>query len=146
MQSCKPSVFIYECLLTGQSMQVSGGSISQLQLKGRDALVFVRRGLIVQATSLVRIQVNGIATKPGDTVAVSGDCLELGDWDIGKCVHLEFVNDNNWFGEIAFEESAGQSIAYKLIVLPKEGAPLRESRTTRRRSIAKSGITKWRDV
>jgi len=43
-----------------------------------------------------------------DTVIVSGDCPELGKWDLGKAVKLEYVNANTWFGEIA-----GESIAYK---------------------------------
>ncbi len=136
----------YECLLTGQTIHVAEGSAHQFELKGCDALVFASRGSAVQATSLVRIQLNGVATNPGDTVVVSGNCAELGKWDLSLAFRLEYVNANTWFGEIAFEESAGQSIAYKLIVLPMEGAPLRENRTTRRRLIAQKGITKWRDV
>jgi len=79
-------------------------------------------------------------------VVVSGDCPELGKWDLGKAVKLKYVNANTLLGKFAFEESAGESIAYKLIVLPPEGASCRENCTTRRRLIAEQGVTKWRDV
>lgn len=97
---------------------------------------------------MARLQLNGIFTQPGDSVVVIGDGPELGRWDIGKGVPLEYINPNTWFTEIAFNESAGQSIAYKFAVLHTDPnlAPGRENRPCRRRAVATEGVVKWRDV
>jgi cyclomaltodextrin glucanotransferase len=102
----------------------------------------------VKAKSIARLQPNGIATLPGDRILVIGDCPELGEWDLSKGVPLEYVNHNTWFGELAFNESAGKPIAYKLVVIhpQPDAAPGRENRVVRRRPIMESGVAKWRDV
>ena len=102
----------------------------------------------VQGRSIARIQLNGANTQPGDKVAIIGDCPELGEWDITKAIMMEYVNLNVWFTEIAFNESAGQTIAYKYVFIhpdPNLG-PGRENRTGRLRPIPMEGVSKWRDV
>jgi cyclomaltodextrin glucanotransferase len=139
---------VHQCLLTGQKIEVKEGQACQIKAGGGSALVFSYVGKPVTGKSIVRLQVNGISTLPGDQIVVIGDCVELGQWDISKGVLLEYVNHNTWFGELAFNESCGWTIAYKLVVLhPQPDVPPgRENRIVRRRPIAESGITKWRDV
>ena len=62
-------------------------------------------------------------------------------------IQLEYINPNTWFAELAFQESAGQSIAYKYAVLHPDpnATPGRENRPVRRRAIAAEGVAKWRD-
>jgi len=138
----------HHCLLSGRDVQITDGNISALELKGKDVLVLSYVGVPVIGQSVARLQVNGIVTKLGEVVGVTGDCPELGEWNLEQAVKLEFINENMWFGEIPFGVSAGKSIAYKLVVLPVEkgGAPVRENRTSRRRSIASEGVQKWRDI
>ena len=119
-----------------------------MKVGGGQARVFSFVGERVRAKSIVRLQLNDIATLPGDKILVIGDCPELGLWDLEKGVALEYVNHNTWFGELAFNESAGKSIAYKLVVIhpQPDAAPGRENRVVRRRPIAESGMAKWRDA
>ena len=131
----------HQCVLTGEKIQVSEGQACQIKVGGGQARVFSFIGKPVKGKSIVRLQVNDIATLPGDRILVIGDCPELGEWDLGAGVPLEYVNHNTWFGELVFNESAGNSIAYKLVVIhpQPEAAPGRENRIVRRRPIAESG-------
>jgi cyclomaltodextrin glucanotransferase len=139
---------LHQCLLTGEKIEVKDGRADQLKIGSGQAMVFSYVGKHIQGKAVVRLQVNGFITHPGDKIALIGDCPELGQWDLSKAIPLEYVNTNTWFGELAFNESAGKSIAYKLVVFPAEpdAAPRRENRVVRRRPIATEGITKWRDV
>ena len=138
---------MHECLLTGEKIEVRDGQVNQLKVGGGQARVFSFVGQPVKGKSIARLQLNGIATLPGDRILVIGNVPELGMWDLSKGVPLEYVNHNTWFGELAFNESAGKSIAYKLVVIhpQPDAAPGRENRIVRRRSIAESGVAKWRD-
>jgi cyclomaltodextrin glucanotransferase len=139
---------VHHCLLTGDKIEIREGQANQVKVGGGQARVFSFVGQRVQAKSIARLQVNGISTLPGDRIFVIGDCPELGGWDLSAGVPLEYVNHNTWFGELAFNESAGKSIAYKLVVIhpQSDAAPGRENRIVRRRPIAESGVAKWRDV
>ena len=139
---------VHQCILTGEKIEIRDGQANQVKVGGGQARVFSYVGPRVQGKSVVRLQLNGIATLPGDKILVIGDCPELGQWDLSRGVPLEYVNHNTWFGELAFNESAGKSIAYKLVVIhpQPDAAPGRENRIVRRRPIAESGVAKWRDV
>lgn len=137
----------YECVLTGQPRDVRGGKVT-LVLEGQGAVVLSRHGEPVTGKTLVRIQVNGIATQPGETVMVLGDCPELGEWDVSRAVPLEFINSNCWFGEIVFDVTCGRPLAYKYAIRRAEPGlhePIRENRHLRRRIVPSHGLTKWRD-
>ena len=138
----------HQCILTNEKIEIREGQANQVKVAAGQALIFSFVGERVKGKSLVRLQVNGITTLPGDRILVIGDCPELGRWDIDKGVCLEYINHNTWFGELSFNESAGQSIAYKLVVLHSQpdSEPVRENRVVRRRPIANSGVSKWRDV
>jgi cyclomaltodextrin glucanotransferase len=88
---------------------------------------------------------NGIHTQPGEVVVVTGDCPELGNWDISKACVLEYINQNTWFGEIPFDQSAGQAIAYKYAIFRENQTPVRENIVSHRWILADQGTVKWRD-
>ena len=139
---------IHHCILTGEAVEIREGQANQVKVGGGQARVFSFVGSRVQGKSIARLQLNGINSLPGDRILVIGDCPELGHWDLAKGIPLEYVNHNTWFGELAFNESTGKSIAYKLVVIhpQPDAAPGRENRPVRRRPIAESGVSKWRDV
>jgi cyclomaltodextrin glucanotransferase len=105
------------------------------------------RGNEIEGKALAMILVNGAPTKPGDRLAVIGDCPELGCWDLERAIELECVNPNTWFGEIPFDPSAGQTVSYKYVIFPADqnAAPHRENRWVRRRLIPPEKCVKWRD-
>lgn len=77
---------------------------------------------------------------------MTGDCPELGNWDIRKAYGLEYINQNTWFGEIPFLESAGKPISYKYLKLRPNQSPLVENVISRRWILAEKGTVKWRDT
>jgi cyclomaltodextrin glucanotransferase len=137
----------HRCLLTGRDVAAASGEI-RISMKPHEALVLCVRDAPVTGRSVVRIQINGAPTQPGQRLAVIGDCPELGEWDLRNAQDLECINKNTWFGEIVFDASAGKSVAYKYVIFPADevASPCREIRTTRRRAVACDGVAKWRDV
>ncbi|MGH7999408.1 MAG: alpha-amylase family glycosyl hydrolase, partial [Brasilonema sp.] len=136
----------HTCVMTRNKYEVKDGKIYDLQLEERGVIVLSRVGERVKGETIVRVQLNGVETQPGETIVVIGDCPELGNWDIGKAYPLEYINTNTWFAEIPFNESAGKLISYKYAVLREGRSPLRENLMTRRWVIAKEGTVKWRDI
>jgi cyclomaltodextrin glucanotransferase len=136
----------HTCVLTRRKYTVQEGKIQDLTLETRDAVVLSHVGDRVKAQTIVRAQLNGIQTQPGERVVVIGDCPELGNWDLGKAYPLEYINSNTWFGEIPFDESVGKMINYKYAILREGIAPLRENLVSRRWVIAQEGTVKWRDM
>jgi cyclomaltodextrin glucanotransferase len=137
----------HKCILTGTEVTVKDGKLFNLALGHRQVLVLSVIGQKVQGKTVVRVQLNGVQTQLGQQVVIIGDCPELGNWDIGKAVPLEYVNASTWFGEVAFNESAGRLVHYKFAVVNPGGkAPvLRENLTSRGRLVASEGLAKWRD-
>ena len=137
----------HNCLLSGETVQIENGQLSGFKIGAAQTRIFSFVGKRVEGKVVARLQLNGLVPKPGDSVVVIGDCPELGNWDIGKGVHLEYINLNTWFTELSFNESAGKSIAYKFAVIhpdPNMG-PGRENRPARRRAVGSEGVAKWRD-
>jgi cyclomaltodextrin glucanotransferase len=137
----------HQCILTGEKIECQDGIATQVKIGGAQARVYSYVGERVKAKAIARLQLNGLFTQPGDSVRVIGDCPELGNWDIGKGVPLEYINLNTWFAELAFNESVGESIAYKFVVIhaTPNSSPGRENRPPRRRAVATEGVAKWRD-
>lgn len=142
----------HTCILTGRKLEVTDGKLYNLELGAKEAIVISHIGERVKGKVVVRIQLNGLATQPGETVVVTGDCPELGEWDIGKAYGLEYINSNTWFGEIPFNESAGKPITYKYAIVYRDENgnetqhPSRENILCRRWLLAEDGIVKWRDI
>ncbi|MBD3882710.1 alpha amylase C-terminal domain-containing protein [Phormidium tenue FACHB-886] len=136
----------HTCVITRNKYIVQDGKFQNLTLETRGAVVISHVGERVKGQTIVRAQLNGIQTQPGERVVVIGDCPELGNWDLGKAYPLEYINSNTWFGEIPFNESAGKMINYKYAILREGTAPLRENLVSRRWVIASEGTVKWRDM
>ncbi len=136
----------HTCVLTGRKFEVKDGKIYNLELGGKEAIVISHVGERLKAQTIVRAQLNGVDTQPGERIVVIGDCPELGNWDIKKAYPLEYINSNTWFAEIPFNESAGKLISYKYAMLREGTSPLRENLLARRWVIASEGTVKWRDI
>jgi cyclomaltodextrin glucanotransferase len=140
----------YTCFLTRRQFEVKDSQIVGLELASKEAIVLSHIGPAVRATTIVRAQINGVVTKPGEIVVVTGNCPELGNWDVFRAPALEYINANTWFGEIPFNESVGHPIVYKYAIRLIEknllvAQPTRENIVCRRWVVAMDGIVKWRD-
>ncbi|MEW5861091.1 MAG: alpha-amylase family glycosyl hydrolase, partial [Cyanobacteriota bacterium] len=89
-------------VLTRRKFEVIDGKFQNWELDARDVIVISHVGERIKGQTIVRVQLNGVQTQPGEIVVVIGDCPELGNWDISKAYPLEFINTNTWFGEIPF--------------------------------------------
>ncbi|GAB4376968.1 MAG: alpha-amylase family glycosyl hydrolase [Elainellaceae cyanobacterium] len=136
----------HTCVITHNKYEVKDGKIYSLPLETRGVIVLSHVGERVKGQTIIRVQLNGVQTQPGETVVVTGDCPELGNWDISKAYPLEYINSNTWFAEIPFDESAGKLISYKYAMWRQRQSPLRENLVARRWVIASEGTVKWRDV
>ncbi|MDJ0733678.1 MAG: alpha-amylase family glycosyl hydrolase [Nostocaceae cyanobacterium] len=136
----------HTCVLTGRKFEVQDGKIVNLELDAKQGIILSHVGERVKAQTIVRAQLNGVRTLPGERVVVIGDCPELGNWDLAKAYPLEYINSNTWFAEIPFNESAGKLISYKYALLREGTSPLRENLVFRRWVIASEGTVKWRDT
>ncbi|OKH37689.1 cyclomaltodextrin glucanotransferase [[Phormidium ambiguum] IAM M-71] len=136
----------HTCVVTRRKFQVVDGKLIDLPLETRDVIVISHVGERVKAQTIIRAQLNGLDTQPGERIVVIGDCPELGNWDIAKGFPLEYINNNTWFGEIPFNESAGKLISYKYVLLREGQSPLRENLVCRRWVVASEGTVKWRDM
>ncbi len=132
-------------VLSRRKFEVKDGHLHDLQLESREVIVISHVAERIKGQTIVRVQLNGVQTNPGEIVVVTGDCPELGNWDILKAYPLEFINTNTWFAEIPFNESAGKLIAYKYAMWREGQSPLRENLVARRWVIASEGTVKWRD-
>ncbi|MDI9635483.1 alpha-amylase family glycosyl hydrolase [Geitlerinema splendidum] len=132
-------------ILSREKYEVKDHKIINLEIKAKDAIVISHVGERVKGQTIVRVQLNGVETQPGEIIVVTGDCPELGNWDISKAYPLEYINTNTWFGEIPFNESAGRLIAYKYAMWREGQSPLRENLVARRWVLATEGTVKWRD-
>ncbi len=132
-------------VLSRRKFEVTNGQLHNLELDSREVLVISHVGERIKAQTIIRAQLNGVQTKPGESIVVIGDCPELGNWDIAKAYPLDYINTNTWFGEIPFNESAGKLITYKYAMLREGHAPLRENLVARRWVVASEGTVKWRD-
>ena len=135
----------HTCVLTRRKFEVKDGKIYSLKLETKDAIVISHVGERVKGQTIVRVQLNGVNTLPGETVVITGNCPELGNWDIASAYPLEYVNKNTWFAEIPFNESAGKQIVFKYAMWREGKAPLRENLAARRWVLKNEGTVKWRD-
>nr|WP_156823693.1 alpha-amylase family glycosyl hydrolase [Oscillatoria acuminata] len=141
----------HTCILTRRKLEVQDGMLHQLELGDKEAVVISHVGERIKGTVLVRAHLNGLSTDVGQYVVVTGDCPELGNWDITKAYPLEYINSNTWFAEIPFEESVGKAIAYKYAIVYKDehgndaALATRENIVCRRWLLADEGTVKWVD-
>jgi cyclomaltodextrin glucanotransferase len=136
----------YRCLVSGRSFNVINNKLLQLELGRQEVIVLSYIGDRIQGKTIVRVQLNGISTQLGETVVVTGDCPELGNWDLSKAYALEYINQNTWFGEIPFTESAGRAISYKYALQRDNLPPVYENIISRRWILVDRGTVKWQDL
>lgn len=136
----------HTCILTRRKFEVVEGKIHDLQLEARDAIVISHVGERIKGQTIVRAQLNGVHTQPGETIVIVGDCPELGNWDISNAFPMEYINNSTWFAEIPFDESVGKLITYKYALWREGQSPLRENVVPRRWFVASEGTVKWRDT
>jgi cyclomaltodextrin glucanotransferase len=136
----------HTCVVTHNKYEVKDGKLHNLSLDARGIIVLSHVGERVKGQTIVRVQLNGVETQPGERIVVTGDCPELGNWDIAKAYPLEYINSNTWFAEIPFNESAGKLVSYKYAMWRDGQSPLRENLVARRWVIASEGTVKWRDA
>lgn len=139
---------VHRCVLTGTEIVVSDGTLQEVVVNQGAIWAFSVTSEIIRAPVIVYYQANAVPTRPGEYVAVTGSCPELGSWDLSRAVRLECINRNLWFGELPFQESSGTPIAYKMVILSETPGvpPRREDRPGRLRGVIQEGVTKWRDV
>jgi cyclomaltodextrin glucanotransferase len=136
----------YFCPLTRREFAVHNGQLRDLFLNPQEAIVLSYFGNRVEGQTLVRAQLNGYRTQPGEEVVVIGDCPELGNWDMARAYALEYINDNTWFGEIPFNETAGKAVCYKYAIRRSQGNAAYENLVSRRWILSDRGTVKWRDT
>lgn len=135
----------YYCTLTNRPFMVENGVLSNLSIAHKEVIILNYFGDRVKGKTIARVQLNGIETELGETIVVTGDCPELGNWDISKAYGLEYINKNTWFGEIPFNESAGKPISYKYAKVKEGQTPIFENVISRRWILTEQGMVKWRD-
>ncbi len=135
----------YICMITHRRFDIKNGQLFGLSLASKEMIVLSYLGDRLQGQVIVRAELNGLRTQPGETVVVTGDCPELGNWDLSRAYALEYISGNLWFGEIPFNESAGKAIAFKYAVRRDQGNPSYENVVSRRWILANQGIVKWND-
>jgi cyclomaltodextrin glucanotransferase len=106
----------YRCILSGESITVQQGGFAEIVMPAESARVISVLGRRVEGPVVGVFQLNGYETRPGESIALTGDCPELGNWDPKHAYGLEFVNRNTWIGEVPFQASAGGLIHYKFVV------------------------------
>jgi cyclomaltodextrin glucanotransferase len=131
----------YQDVLSDRKVTVKEGRIAGLVMPRDSALVLSRPEPPRPAAALeLMFVLNGYRTAYGQRVRVTGNCPELGNWDLAKSVPLEYINDNMWLGRLPVKESAGKPIAYKFIVERDGDGVLYENRPAHFRHLPAEGL------
>jgi len=112
-------------------VSVIDGGIHTLTMLDRSAKLLSLPGRPVSAPVVAVMQLNGFRTQPGQRLAITGSCAELGAWDHSKSYAMEYVNANTWIAEVPIEPSVGLPIHFKFIVFQREQAPILENIVSR---------------
>lgn len=130
------------CVLTNREIIADDGRL-QLNIPSGGAYLFSSPGQRVDGPVVVTFQLNGLETAPGQTLVLLGDCPELGIWSLDLGYGMEYVNQNTWICEVAFNQSVGQQIQFKFVLLSEASLPIYEDILPRRFLLATSGRQKF---
>jgi len=131
---------VYRDVISGRQISVKGGRIESLLLARDTSLVLSYCAPAPAGSGLeISFLLNGFRTAYGQRVKVTGNCPELGNWDLSKAFPLEYINDNLWLGRLTLKESAGGAIAYKFIVERDGDGVLYENRPAHFRHLPGDG-------
>lgn len=132
---------VYKDALSDKAVSVKNGRIEKLQLPRDSAFVVSYCAPARPAADLeLSFALNGYRTAYGQRVKVTGNCPELGNWDLDKAFPLEYINDNLWLGHLPVKGSAGKPIAYKFIIERDGDGILYENRPAHFRLLPKEGL------
>jgi cyclomaltodextrin glucanotransferase len=129
----------YTCLITGYPVTIADGRLQGYSVHGNSAMVISAEGVPVQAPLVAVFQINGFETQPGQSLAIIGDCDELGDWDHAKAYGMEYVNDNTWTATVGFDRPEASVLNFKFIVLQANGEPIVEYLINRKTVLPQNG-------
>ena len=129
----------YQCLLTSYPLTIRAGRLFDYTVHGNSAMVISCEGRPVEAPLVVVFQINGFATQPGQSLAIVGDCDELGNWDHANAYGMEYVNDNTWVATVGFHPEQPSLLNYKFIVRQANGEPIVEYLINRRTMLPQGG-------
>jgi cyclomaltodextrin glucanotransferase len=138
---CQLSTNVLSCSLSGTTHSIVNG-ILLLELEPGAAFLFSIPGERVSAGVVATFQLNGIETKPGQKVVLTGDCEELGNWDPEAGYVMEYVNQNTWICEVGFDFSVGRLIHFKYLIGDNSGSVQRENMNPRRLLLHTNGREK----
>jgi cyclomaltodextrin glucanotransferase len=133
----------YRCLLSERAVQVEQGSIQNLWLDSQAALVLEHTGVPVVGDLVGVFQLNGYHCQPGERLAITGSCAELGCWDGELSYGMEYVNSNTWIAEVPLDRSAGGSMHYKFMVCRNGADPVMENILGRQAVLPRQGRLKF---
>ena len=108
------------CVLTGSAFSIADGRLS-LALEPGAAYLFSSPGQRVTGDVVATFQINGIETQPGQRIVLTGDCPELGCWNLAQAYGMEYVNRNTWICEVGFAESVNKPIRFKYALVDQGG-------------------------
>ena len=129
----------YTCHLTGYPVTISNGRLENYTVPAKTAVVISVEGQPVTGQVVAVFQVNGFETKPGQSLAITGSCEELGAWDHDRSFGMEYVNDNTWLATVPFDAATGSLVNFKFLVRQDGDQPLLENLTTRKLVLPENG-------
>ena len=131
---------VYRDALTQTPARVSSGKIEKLKLEKDSLFVLSLAAAPPDGRALrVTFMLNGFKTAFGQKIFVTGNCPELGNWDLDKAFPLEYINGNLWMEDLPFTRGSGGSMAYKFIVKNPDGTVLYEDRPAHVRRLPPEG-------
>ncbi|MFQ6537748.1 MULTISPECIES: alpha-amylase family glycosyl hydrolase [Aphanothece] len=133
----------HHCWVSGADVNVQAGKLESLHLGARSMHVLAQAGPRVCGPAVAVFQLNGVDTKPGEHLVLTGDCPELGEWDLTRAYGLEYVNRNTWIAEVPFQQTAGAILHCKFVILGSDGFFQHENLTSRRLLLPPSGRIKF---
>jgi len=136
----------YKDVLNNKELIVSNGC-AEIVLDQNDFQVYsiINRDICNESDTFVEFHLNGYKTSFGEELYVTGDCAELGNWDVEKAVKLEYVNTNTWTMQVPIIDSKDKFINYKYFV-KNNGKLTRENAIGRNRYIINTKKQIWKDL
>lgn len=121
----------YSCAISGHPIQVVNGGIHNITIPEHSARLISLPGQQVHAPVVAVIQLNGFRTQPGQSLAITGSCPELGAWDHSRSYGMEYVNQNTWITEVPIVQSVGLAVHFKFLVHQNDQNPILENIVSR---------------
>ncbi|HPB99343.1 MAG TPA: alpha-amylase family glycosyl hydrolase, partial [Polyangiaceae bacterium] len=132
-------------VLHGAGVFVHEGQIVDLELPSGAARVFADTRHREHVGTRVLCRLSGYSSRFGESVVVTGNVPELGQWDVEAAPRLHYVNRNLWMGDVYFGVSRGKRVLYKYAVVDERGSVVRESTMPRAADVPQESGEEWAD-